>query len=346
MTERTEQRDAVGGFGAAENGAVQDVAAVQSAAPYGTSAADRAQRRGIRERLNASENRQLIMGVAATLAGGTFWGFSGTCASFLFDNYQVDTLWLTCARQICSGLLFLIPILAFDRVRFIKLWRTPRDLAILLVFTLGGVLLNQFGYLMAVRLTNAGTATVLQCLQLVIIMVYACLRTRRAPRRRELAGVALALAGTYLIATGGNPANLAIPAEGLVIGLVAAVGAACMSIIPAGLLGRYGSSIVTGSGMLISGLVSSAFIQPWTNMPAFDAMGWGAFAVLAFVGSFLAYFLYMQGVRDIGSMRASLIGTVEPISATVTSALLLGTFFAPTDLAGFALIIAMVFLTV
>ena len=56
-------------------------------------------------------------------------------------------------------------------------------------------------------------------------------------------------------------------------------------------------------------------------MVPFDGIGWGAFLVLALVGSCLAYSLYMQGVKDIGSMRASLIGTVEPVSAAVTSAI-------------------------
>ena len=90
----------------------------------------------------------------------------------------------------------------------------------------------------------------------------------------------------------------------------------------------------------------SVFVRPWESVPAFDASGLIALAILIVVGSFLAYNLYMQGVKDIGSVRASLIGTVEPVSATVTSALVLGTVFAPTDLIGFALIIAMVFLTV
>ena len=81
-------------------------------------------------------------------------------------------------------------------------------------------------------------------------------------------------------------------------------------------------------------------------MPALDAAGWETLAVFVLVGSFLAYLLYMQGVKDIGSMRAGLIGTVEPVSATVTSAIMLGTAFAGTDLAGFALIIGMMFLTV
>ena len=249
-------------------------------------------------------------------------------------------------RQLCSGALFLVFILATDRARLKQLLTTPRDLCVLVIFAASGVFLNQYFYLLAVRAMNAGTATVLQCLQLIIIMVYACIRARRGPRKRELAGVALALAGTYLLATAGNPSTLVIPPEGLAIGLMAAVGAACMSIIPTRLLATYGSSIVTGMGMLVSGAASSVVIRPWEQVPVFDAMGWGAFLVLVFVGSFLAYFLYMQGVKDIGSMRASLIGTVEPVSATITSALFLGTVFAPTDIVGFVLIIAMVFLTV
>ena len=334
-----------GALACGASGDAPEVAAPPATA-YGSDATSRAHRRHRREELNVSQGRKVAAGVAATLAGGIFWGFSGTCASFLFENYAVDTLWLLCVRQLCSGALFLVPILTRDRARFLRMWATPHDVAVFLAFTLGGVFLNQFGYLLAVRLMNAGTATVLQCLQLVFIMGYACITSRRAPRRRELAGVVLALAGTYLIATGGNPATLTIPLDGLIIGLIAAVGAACMSVIPVKLLASYGSSVITGSGMLVSGIISSAFIQPWAHMPQLDAMGWGAFIVLAFVGSFLAYFLYMQGVKDIGAMRASLIGTVEPVSATITSALFLGTFFAGTDIVGFALIILMVFLTV
>ena len=229
---------------------------------FGVDAASRAWRRIRRSRSNAERDRRAVTGVLATLFGGIFWGFSGTCASFLFENYTVDTTWLMCARQIVSGLIFLIVILSrrTDRGNLVRLLTTKRDVAVLVVFSALGVLLNQYGYLMAVRLTNAGTATVLQCLQLVMIMVYSCWRSRRAPRRREFAGVVLALAGTYLLATGGNPSNLAIPLEGLTIGLVAAVGAACMSIIPARILPKYGASVVTGSGMLLSGIVLGGFI--------------------------------------------------------------------------------------
>ena len=40
-----------------------------------------------------------------------------------------------------------------------------------------------------------------------------------------------------------------------------------------------------------------------------------------------------------------MLGTSEPISATVFSVLWLGTAFAPTDIVGFAMIVVMVYLT-
>lgn len=314
--------------------------------PEGTDELSRSTRRAWRERLNSASTRKMITGVLATLVGGSFWGFSGTSASFLFDTYHVDTLWLMSVRQILAGLLFMAVVVTHDRERLVKLWTTPADRKQLLLFTAFGLLFNQFCYLSAVRLTNAGTATVFQCLQLVVVMGYACVTAHRLPRTREALGILLALGGTFLIATGGDPSTLSISPMGLLAGLLCAVGGACIAIIPAGILNKYGSPVVTGSAMLSAGIVMSIFTQPWAHMPALGPSGVGALAIFIVVGSFFAYMFYMQGVKEIGSVRASLLGTMEPVSATITSALMLGTVFLPTDLAGFAMIIAMVFLTV
>lgn len=314
--------------------------------PEGTDELSRSTRRAWRERLNDASSHKMITGVLATLVGGSFWGFSGTSASFLFDTYHVDTLWLMSVRQILAGLLFMAVVVTRDRERLIKLWTTPADRKQLLLFTAFGLLFNQLCYLSAVRLTNAGTATVFQCLQLVVVMGYACVTAHRLPRTREALGILLALGGTFLIATGGDPSTLSISPMGLLAGLLCAVGGACIAIIPAGILNKYGSPVVTGSAMLSAGIVMSIFTQPWAHMPALGPSGVGALAIFIVVGSFFAYMFYMQGVKEIGSVRASLLGTMEPVSATITSALMLGTVFLPTDLAGFAMIIAMVFLTV
>ena len=52
----------------------------------------------------------------------------------------------------------------------------------------------------------------------------------------------------------------------------------------------------------------------------------------------------MAGVMRIGSIRATMLGTIEPVMATLTAVLFTGVVFGPADLVGFILIIVMVFL--
>ena len=61
-------------------------------------------------------------------------------------------------------------------------------------------------------------------------------------------------------------------------------------------------------------------------------------------GTFGAYWLYMSGVMRIGAMRATMLGTSEPVLATISAVALTGAVFTPVDLVGFAMILAMVFL--
>ena len=287
-----------------------------------------------------------LHGALITLLGGTCWGFSGTMASLLFSAYGVAPTWLLAVRQVVAGLLFLAYNLLVARDALRRLWTNPGHRRQLLVFAWLALLPSQLLYLVAVQLTDAGTATVLQCLQLVVIMAVTCVRARRAPAARELGGVGLALVGTFLIATEGDPSGLALPAAALAAGLACAVTTAGMSLVPAKILPVYGSSVVTGSAMLAAGVVSCALFQPWASMPVLDARGWLVLAAFIVVGTFFAFLFYLQGVREIGGMKASLLGTVEPVVATVLSVLLLGTEFAPATILGFACIIAMVFLTV
>ena len=51
----------------------------------------------------------------------------------------------------------------------------------LLIFALIGLFLNQFAYLSAIHETNAVTATVLQYVSLVGILIYSCIKDKVAP---------------------------------------------------------------------------------------------------------------------------------------------------------------------
>ena len=291
--------------------------------------------------------RRVRRGIVATLVGGTFWGLNGTVSKWLMEAYAIDPLWLVCLRELTACWLFLAAAAATSRGReqLAGVWRHPRDLLAILGVSLGAILFSQVAYLEAIDWTNSATATIMQSLGMVLVLVYVCVKMSRRPRRRELLGVALALVGTYLVATGGNPGQLSLPPEGLLWGLACAAAAACLSILPARPMARWGNFTVNGLAFLASGVILSVAYRPWEHMPALDGVAVAVLALCVVVGTFGAYALYLQGVKDAGSMRASLLGTIEPVTATVATVVWLGTPFAPAEIVGFALIIAMVYLT-
>ena len=67
-------------------------------------------------------------------------------------------------------------------------------------------------------------------------------------------------------------------------------------------------------------------------------------AAIVLFGTVLSFTLFMQGIQDVGPVKSSMLAATEPVSATVFSAVWLGTAFSAVDLMGFAAIIATIFL--
>ena len=91
--------------------------------------------------------------------------------------------------------------------------------------------------------------------------------------------------------------------------------------------------------MLIGGIVLAVAFRIWEKSWDFDLHIVLALLAMVILGTVIAFSFYLQGVADIGPVKASMLACIEPVVATVISALWLGTEFAPIDLLGFALII-------
>ena len=278
------------------------------------------------------------------------WGFSGTCAQYLYQHYEIDPLFITWVRMLGSGILFLILLAFTQRGKLRAIAGDRRELGRLALFGIAGLFLCQFTYTTSVNATNAGTATVLQSLNTVFILAATCLIMRRAPRAMELGGLALALVATWLIATKGNLTALMIPPAGLAWGLINAASCTFYIMYPKHLFARWGSLPVTGIGMLIGGIAAVAIWGLgglWGAAPVVPQLGLDGVLVLAaivVVGTLAAFGLYLHGVSIVGSVKGGLLGTTEPASAMVFAALWLGTMFTWADWIGLVLMVAMIFL--
>lgn len=62
------------------------------------------------------------------------------------------------------------------------------------------------------------------------------------------------------------------------------------------------------------------------------------------VGTLVGFAAYLTAINDVGAARASLLASVETVSATLCALLWLRTEFAAMDMIGFVLIMATVFL--
>ena len=287
---------------------------------------------------------RVARGILFAALGGTFWGFSGTCAQLLTMAYGLDPGWIICIRLPFAALLFLVASAVRERDRLIAAVRDPKTLLGIVLFAIFGILLTQYSYLTAISLTNAGTGTVMERLGLVLLTILVCAMARRLPHVREVVGVLLAVAGTFLIATKGSFDGLAIPPEALVWGFLLACGFVGYTLLPEKLLAKWGSFIVTGLGMLVAGVIISAVEQPWSVPVEFSPGMVAALAAMVVLGTFLAYLFYLQGVKEAGAMRAGLVGCIEPVAATVFSAVWLKTAVTWADIVGMMLIIGMVVL--
>ena len=288
--------------------------------------------------------RRFWIGVGITLIGGALWGVSGTSVQYLTTTGGASPALVTFLRTLLGGGIF-FAFLLLTRRRVVKtMFSRRRTVGALFAFGFA-LYANQLCYAQTVQITNAGTATVLQMLASAFVMLYVCVTLRRAPRIREAIGL--------LLATQGDIRTLDVPADGLVWGLLTALSTAVYIIVPkrCGLFERYGSMPVVGTGMLLGALFAlpvyllqgNTLADVATVLAAFGGFEWLVFlGGLVVVGTICGYGLYLHGVAIVGSVKGSLLGAIEPVSATVLAALWLGTAFTGYDLASLVLMCVMV----
>ena len=284
------------------------------------------------------------LGILLSLAGGIFWGFSGSCGQYLFTYHNVSSEWLVPIRMISTGIILLTFCAFKNKKEIFNVWQGKNNCIRMAAFTVFGLIMCQYAYFTAIEHSNAGTATVLQYLSPAMILVFMCLKNKKIPALTEIIAIILAVGGTFLIATGGNLSNFAVTPTALVWGLLAAIFLVCYSLIPVKLLKISDAPTVLGWGMLIGGIVIMFVFRPWEIMPVISLPLIGAVAGIVILGTVLAYTFYLEGIHLIGATKASIISSIEPVAATIISAVWLGTEFSGTDIIGFVMIISTVFI--
>ena len=280
-----------------------------------------------------------ILGIICGLMTGICWGVSGVFGQFLFETRNIETTWLVPIRLTTAGILLCIWSLIKNREETVRLIKSGRDLLQTIATGVLGTMMFQLTFFGTVQRSNAGTATILQYLCPLMVMIYVCARARRFPKGRETVAVVLAIAGVFLISTHGHIGELAISPDTLIWGIGCAFFMFLSTVIPESLYDRHPSSVVTALAILIGGLVLSLILKPWTYSVTIDPAVLISLFFIIIGGSVAAYLFYARSIVYVGPDRASLCATIEPVVATVFAAVWLKTPFHAVDLIGFACIL-------
>lgn len=273
--------------------------------------------------------------------GGTCWGLSGCMGQFMFSDLGMDSKWLVPIRLGLAGIILLLYTCVRNRDLVLQPWKTPAEAIELVIYGTLGVSLCQFFYFLCIQYSSASVGTILQDTAPIMILLVTCVQQRRLPQSREIAAIALAFIGVFLICTHGSLTGLAVSLAAFASGVFSAVGSTIYNVVPVHILRKYPVYMLQGWAFLMGSIVIAIIFQSWTIHYVPNLAGLFGIAFVVIVGNVLAFTLYMQGVKYIGPDKAILYAFAEPTSAAIVGVLFLGSPFTIWDFIGFVAIFVM-----
>lgn len=281
-----------------------------------------------------------IKGLIFVIIGASLWGIGGTASDYIFTTTPVDVNWYVTARLTVSGLILLSIYTLFFRRKHRTVWN-KHTVLMFAVYSIFGMTMVQYTFMAAIGFGNAAVATVLQCTGPIYIILYAVMKKYRPWTKTEALIIISMLAGVILIATNGNLTNLAVSPAGLLFGLASGIALAYYTLHAPVLLQVIHPLQLVGGSMLAGGIIMN-FIHPiWVFDFSFD---WSAMQIIILVlsillGTTLAFYLYITSMKYISSTEAGILGLLEPVSAVLTSVVLLNVGLGVYQTAGIILIL-------
>lgn len=286
------------------------------------------------------------IGLILVTVGALFWGVAGTVAQKLFQNYAVDVNWLVTTRLLIAGILLLtVQFFLKDRKQIFQIWQHKHTALQLIIFGIIGMLAVQYTYMMSINYGNAAVATLLQYLAPVMIILYLVLRRQSVLTRKDIITVTLALLGCFFLLTNGSISSLSVPTHAIIWGILSGVALAFYTLYAVRLLAHFDSLVVVGWAMVIGGFMLSFIHPPWAvDLSQFDVNGYIYLIFVIIFGTMLAFWFYIESLQSLSPKETSLLSSLEPLAAVLTTVFWLQEHFGFWQWIGTACILFMILL--
>lgn len=208
-----------------------------------------------------------------------------------------------------------------------------------------GVTLNQWLQSSGLVTSEASTTAWIVSTTPVFMALLGCLFLKEKFSWTTICGILLAGVGVLLVVSKGDIASIfknGFGKPGDILILISSPVWAVFSILSNPALKRHSSIKVTFYTLLFGWMLSSVqFLAEakWVEFSQLTATGWTAVIYLGALCSALAYIFYNYGVQFLTASQVGAFLYLEPLVATLVSALLLAERIVPATLMGGALIL-------
>ncbi|HVV25351.1 MAG TPA: EamA family transporter [Pseudonocardiaceae bacterium] len=283
-------------------------------------------------------------GTALIVFASCCFGTSGPMAKAAMDAgltpQQVASV------RICVAALLLLAGTALFRGRALRVRR--REVPLLLAYGVVGVAVVQLLYFVAVSRLPIGVAMLLEYLSPVLVTLWVRFVRRTTLPAAVWLGVGLAVTGLCLVAKVWD--GLALDTVGVIAGLGTAASSAAYYLLGERAVAASDPVGMTAWGLVVGAVVMIAIDPPWTiagrlvTTPAhFGPLTlplWQLLLALAVIATVVAYLASMAAMRHLPSAVVSVLGLLEPVTATVLAWALLGQALSGVQAAGGAVLLA------
>jgi len=290
-------------------------------------------------------NRRL--GLFMIITGATLWGLSGPVIQWFFQHTTISSIGFLVIRLLLAG-AFILCFLLTKKQKIFRIWRHPRHLLQLIIFSILGMLGAQYAFIETVHISNAVTATLFQFLGPVLITIYVAIQLKKLPSTMQVLAIVSALIGTYFIITNGSTHSVVLSRETILYGLLTAIGFSFYTLHPASLIKHWGTTLIIGWGMLIGGIALFIYNRSFEWKQFSQTLTLSTFSMLIFIiviGT-LSFLLYIGSLKYLSATETSILSSIEPLVATIVSITWLKESFGVYQLLGaVCIVIAVIFLT-
>lgn len=285
--------------------------------------------------------RNVLLGYLCVSLSAVLWGaipiFSRQLYAIGCTPQQVSS-----TRSYLAALLSLLALIFCRKIGHIRL----KDIPYFLCYGIFAIGLTFFFYATSTRLLPTAMAAILLYTGPAFVNILNRIFYKDPITHVKLMALLCTFSGCALVVRVYDFSSFESNLVGIVIGLLSGL---CYSMTT--VLSRKAGTVYTGKTkawlIMLFGSLPFFFIQPPTRIPMHSVNQAELFVLLAVIGSFIPYTLYLHGLDyGIDKGSASIVATIEPVAATIFGVIVFGDRLEIIQLIGIMIVLVGVILPI